>query len=121
MSIFDRINITENRSGGVIGKAEATKENLTNMLIGIMNSMGLVNPTSVTSTASKAVTIKKKGDVYVITLNHYDPPITFTWTGLLPSDKVSEVIAKLIEDKKKISYVNNLKTSKGEYVQFGVS
>lgn len=104
-----------------VGKIEVTGENMVDMLMGIMTSMGLTNPSNITSSSSKAVTIVKKGLSYVITLNHYDPPITFTWTGLMPTAKLAEVISKLIEDKKKINYINKVDTSEGSFVQFGVS
>lgn len=107
--------------GSQIGKVEVDQGNMVNMLLGIMSSMGLTNPTTVTTKSSKAVSVTKKGNTFVITLNHYDPPLTFTWTGLLPSDKLAEVISKLIEDKKKINYINNVKTEKGDFVQFGIS
>lgn len=104
-----------------IGKVEVTSGNMVEMLMGIMSSMGLTNPTAITSKSSKAVTITKKGEGYLITLNHYDPPITFTWTGLMPTERLSEVIGKLVEDKKKINYVNHVSTADGKFVQFGVS
>ena len=122
MSILDRIAPSaESKGFTTVGKAEATKENISEMFMGIMSSMGLVNPSAITSTSSKAVTITKKGNVFVITLNHYDPPLTFTWTGLLPTERLLEIITKLTEDKKRINYVNKVTTSKGKFVQLGIS
>jgi len=122
MSLLNLFNQNiEQRGVTQIGKVEVAKEDMVNMLVGLMNSMGLVNPGSVTSASSKAVTVTKKGNTYVITLNVYNPPITFTWTGLLPTEKLAEVILKLIEDKKKINYINKVKTSDGDFVQLGIS
>jgi hypothetical protein len=120
MSLLDLFN-TSTEKVQQVGKVEVSEENLASMFTGIMSSMGLTNPTGVTTTSSKAVSVSRKGNTYVITLNHYNPPITFTWTGLLPSDKLSEVIKKLIEDKKRINYINNIKTGEGDFIQLGIS
>jgi|SRR5690606_31219181 len=122
MGLFDFLTPNvESRGVTQIGKVEVAKEGMVDMLTGLMNSMGLVNPGAVTNTSSKAVTITKKGNTYVITLNLYNPPITFTWTGLLPSEKLAEVIFKLIDEKKRINYINKVKTSDGDFVQVGIS
>jgi hypothetical protein len=122
MNLFNLFNQNlENRNITPIGSVEVPQENLASMIMGMMNSMGLVNPGAVTTTSSKAVTVTKKGNTYVITLNMYTPPITFTWTGLLPADKLAGVILKLIEDNRKINYINQINTDKGNFVQLGIS
>lgn len=104
-----------------IGRAEVNKESLANFLVAVMNSMGLSNPTAPVNSTSKAIIVTKKGNAYVITLNQYDPPITFTWTGMMPTEKLEEVILKLVEENKKISFLNKVKTSEGDKFQIGIS
>lgn len=96
----------EQQSSKVIGSTECTKDNVSNMLVGMLSSMGMTNPQGVQTKSSKGVKISKKGNNYTLTLSMYEPPIVISWTGNIPMDKLSEIIDRLAQDRKKIGYMN---------------
>lgn len=110
-------------SSKVIGQIETSSiEEATHTLVNLMSSMGMANPTAPTNSSSKGVSIQKKGNSYVITLSMFNPPITFVWTGLTPTRELTQAIAKIIEEKKKIGMINKVKTSDGsDLFQLGVT
>lgn len=95
-----------------IGKITSS-DNMPGILIGILNSMGMVNPKNFASSTSKAVVITKKGKSYTLTLNMYTPPIRVKWTGLLTKNKLAEILEKIAAEQKKIGYINSVKLSNG--------
>ncbi len=121
MNLLEFIN--KNESSRNIGQVECMSiEEATSTITNLMSSMGMSNPTAPINTSSKGVTVKKKGNSIVITLSMFTPPITFVWTNLLPAKALPEVIAKIIEEKKKIGSINNITLSDGtKYVQLGVT
>jgi hypothetical protein len=117
--IFDRLKSQDN----TIGSVECgTLEQTAGTLLSLMVSMGMANPTSPTNNSNKAVTIKKKGKAYVITIGLFTPPLTFTWTGLFPQGNLVDVLSKVIEDNKKISSLNTITHPSGKkYLQLGLA
>ncbi len=61
----------------------------------IMNTMGMSNPSFTTSSSTKGIIVKKKGNKYIIVLNQYDPPVSFTWTGSIHDKNLQSVIEKI--------------------------
>ncbi|MEP7103639.1 MAG: hypothetical protein ABI721_02955 [Candidatus Dojkabacteria bacterium] len=121
MNLLEFINKTESTKN--IGQVECMSiEEATSTLVSLMSSMGMANPTTPTNSSLKGVTITKKGRNIVITLSMFNPPITFVWTGLMPAKSLPDIIAKIINEKKKIGSINNITLSDGsKYVQVGVT
>lgn len=121
MNLLEFINKTE--SSRTIGQVECMSiDEATATITNLMSSMGMSNPVSPVNTSTKGVTVKKKGNTIVITLSMFTPPITFVWTNLLPAKSLPDVIAKIIEEKKKIGSINNVTLSDGtKFVQLGVT
>jgi|SRR6185369_10412441 len=121
MNLLEFINKTESTKN--IGQVECMSiDEATATITNLMSSMGMSNPTAPINSSSKGVTVKKKGNSIVITLSMFTPPITFVWTNLLPAKALPSVIAKIIEEKKKIGSINNVTLSDGsKYVQLGVT
>ena len=68
------------------------------------------------------ISIKRKGKNFVVTLNMFTPPITFVWTNLLPAKSLTQVIEKIIDERRKIGYINQVTTADGnKYIQFGIT
>ncbi|MEO6728429.1 MAG: hypothetical protein ABIM99_00750 [Candidatus Dojkabacteria bacterium] len=121
MNLIEFINKTEATRN--IGQVECMSlEEATATITNLMSSMGMSNPSTPTNSSSKGVTVKKKGNTIIITLSMFNPPITFVWTNLLPAKALPDVIAKIIEEKKKIGSINNITLSDGtRLVQLGVT
>ena len=106
----------------IIGSAESDGSNLTKILIGMMSSMGMSNPASLPSKSSKGVKITKKGkNSYKITLGMFTPPIDIMWTGTLNESELMDLISKVINDNKTISYVNYHNVTGNKIFQFAIS
>jgi hypothetical protein len=119
MNLNEAVQESSSKTIGQIETSSITEATAT--LVNLMSSMGMANPTAPTNTSAKGVSIQKKGDSYVITLSMFTPPITFVWTGLTPTKELTQVIAKIIEEKKKIGMINQVKTSDGtDLVQLGI-
>ena len=124
MAFFDIfVSKTEQHSSvQKIGSFESSLNNIREVFISTLSSMGMSNPQSYTSSSSKAITIKKKGNKYEITLNMFKPPLIINWTGLIDINKLESVIEKLVQDKKKIGYINTFKLQNGvELFQLAVA
>lgn len=115
--------VNPDQSSKTIGQIEtSTITEATNTLVNLMSSMGMSNPTAPTNVSAKGVSIVKKGDSFIITLSMFTPPITFVWTGLMPNKQLTDVIAKIVEEKKKIGMINKVKTSDGQdFFQLGIA
>jgi hypothetical protein len=115
MAIFNNsVSRFEQQNTRLIGSTDCQKESAPNMLIGMLSSMGMVNPSGLQSSSSKGVKITKRGNNYTLTLSMYQPPIVLTWTGGIPMSKLPDIIEKLIQDRKKIGYMNFVNLSKGQ-------
>ncbi len=112
-SITNSASRIERQSNKVIGQVECSSDSVGNMLVGMLSSMGMSNPAGVVTKSSKGVKITKKGNNYTLILSMYQPPITLSWTGNIPMDKLLEIIDKLAQDKKKIGYINLLTLKNG--------
>ncbi len=116
--ILDNPRINEN----IIGSVNCSSlEQTAGTVMNLMTTMGMVNPTTPTNHSSKAVTIKKKGKSYTISISLFTPPLTFTWTGLFPMNEFKDKLAHAIANSKKISYINTVSNASGNrFMQFGL-
>lgn len=121
MSIFQNFFKPDSFSK-VIGNVECSGENLPNMLIGMMSSMGMSNPSALPSKSSRGVRISKRGkNSYKITLGMFTPPVDIMWTGPLDETQIMKLVAKTIEDSKTLSYVNYHNVAGKRVFQFAIS
>jgi len=90
----------------IIGQLECAAESLPQMLVGMLQSMGMTNPVIISSKASKGIKITKKGNKYTLILYMFEPPLKISWTSQIPFEKLHEVIDKISSDKKNIGYMN---------------
>ena len=121
MSIFQNFFKPESFAK-VIGNVECTGENLPNMLIGMMSSMGMANPASLPSSSTKGVKITKKGkNSYKLTLGMFNPPVEIVWTGPIDEKQIMNLVAKTIEDSKALAYVNYHNIEGKRMFQFAIS
>lgn len=89
-----------------IGKISCSRLDLPDVLTGLLQKMGMANPSSLAVKSNKAVTIIRKDDKYILILNTYNPPIALSWTGTIPLNQLTEVIDNLATQKKKIGFIN---------------
>lgn len=117
--IFDRVKSQDN----IIGSVDCTDlEQTAGTVMGLLVTMGMANPATPTNNSNKAVSIKKKGKGYTITIGLFNPPLTFTWTGLFKQSHLVEVLSKIIEDNKRISSINTVTNPSGlKYIQLGLA
>jgi hypothetical protein len=117
--IFDRVKNQDN----IIGSVDCDSiEQTAGTLMSLMTSMGMANPTTPINNSAKAVTIKKKGKTYTITIGLFTPPLTFTWTGLFPQGNLVDVLTQIISDNRKISSLNTITHPSGKkYLQLGLA
>lgn len=121
MSIFQNF-FKPDSFAKVIGNIECTGESLPNMLIGMMSSMGMANPASLPSKSSKGVRVTKKGkNSYKLTLGMFNPPVDIMWTGPLDEKQILDLVSKIIEDNKTLSYVNYHNIDGKRLFQFAIS
>ncbi len=109
--IFSNIFVSKSERHGIreIGKFEASSDNIGDMLIGMMQTMGMSNPPVATSSNSaKVVSFSKRGKIYTVTLSMYNPPIKVSWTGLIRMEDLVKVIDDVAEARRKIGYTNIL-------------
>ena len=99
-----------------VGRFETSGENVAEMLVGMMNTMGMVNPPPASSQSSKGVTFAKKGNVYTVVLSMYNPPIKVSWTGLIRMEDLVKVIDDVAEARKKVGYMNIHQMKNGQKV-----
>lgn len=118
MSILDIFN---NNQEKFIGRFEAKKDNATNTLLSMMNGMGMM-PKSLVSKSNKGITITKKGNNYVFTLNMFVPPLEISWNEPLDYKAIEAFILKVVNERKKIACVNTIKSSNNTTLfQFGTN
>lgn len=109
MNILDFFqNRSEKGESSTIGQVETTSESLSNMAVGLMQSMGMTNPSTLKAYAGKAITITKKGEKYLITLNAFKPPVTIEWTNTMDINQLAGLLLNLANTNKKVGYVNFL-------------
>lgn len=114
MSLVDFfVNNREQHNGSPIGKYEVVEENVPSALVSMLESMGMSNPTGITTTTSKSVKVTKKGNKYTLTLLSYTPPITVQWTGMITTDKLQNLINHAVEKRLGIGYINTLTLNNG--------
>ena len=113
MGILDSIVTKIEQQAKFIGKIDCTKESVSNILIGMLNSMGMVNPTGLAKRSKKGISLKKKGNLYTLTLSMYEPPLELTWTENITSQELIAKLDKMIEERKKIGAMNVFKMANG--------
>jgi len=106
----------ENFGSNTIGKFESSPENLANTFVALCERTGLLNPTSLSTNASKGIVINKKDNKYLIELQMFKPPITLEWTSLENIDKLFNVLDSISESDKKIGYINIRNLDEGSKV-----
>ncbi len=117
--------ISENsrNTESIIGSVNCSSlEQTAGTLVNLVTTMGMTNPITPVNQASKAISIKKKGKTYTITIGLFTPPLTFTWTGLFPHGEFMTKLGQVIEDNRKISYINTISNGTGKkFMQFGLA
>lgn len=105
-----------------IGKVECSSfSQAVTTIASLMGTMGMTNPGKLTSATGRGIKVVKKGETYVITLLMYTPPVSFTWTGLTEDKNLPGVIARIMEENKKIASMNTVRMNDGtRYLQLGV-
>lgn len=122
MSILDFFMKNEAPAQKEIGKVECSSfSQAVSTIASLMGTMGMTNPAKLTSATAKGIKIVKRGNTYVITLLMFTPPVSFTWTGLTEDKNLPSVIAKIMEENKKIASMNTVRMDNGtRFLQLGV-
>jgi len=94
------------QQNNTIGRVDCNAESVSNMLVGLMSSMGMSNPVGLTAKSSKGVSISQKGNKYTLVLNMFKPPLEISWTGLIDYSKLIDMINKLVASKQKAGFIN---------------
>jgi hypothetical protein len=115
MGIIDFIqNRIDSSEGKSLGKFECTASTIGDMFLGLAHRVGLANPTKITQYSVKGVSIKKKKDKYIISLNMYKPPIEIEWSQFMPLEELNSMLIKIAEDNKRIGYINTKSLDNGQ-------
>lgn len=101
-----------------IGVFEAQPENIVNTFLGVMSAMGMGTPSTVSTTGSKSVRVKKNGSNYVITLYSFQPPVEIVWSPTFPIRKLIDFINLISEKNRDVCSYNIVKTTEGDIIQF---
>jgi hypothetical protein len=120
LDIFQWPSESSTSSESIVGKTECNFNNLGSMFVGMANSMGLSNPAGLVGKSGKGIRLSKKGQTYTLTLTMYKPPITVSWTGVMPMDKLVEILDRLATDNKKVGYLNTFNTSGQQFFQLAI-
>ncbi len=118
MSIFEIFNQKEKSN---IGKFECTFDKLADAFLSVTNFMGMSNPSAVTKTAGKAITIVKKKGGYVLSLNMFNPPIELKWTDLENVKDLSKVLDSYANTSTKIGYINQVSANGQSLYQLAIA
>lgn len=98
-----------------VGRLEMSSVNsVVSTLLNLLPAMGMSNPPIGASTSTKAVSVKKKGKKFIITLNQYNPPISFIWTGAVDDVNLIPTIINIINNNQKIAAINTNKLANGK-------
>lgn len=111
----------EGRREKNVGKIECSRGELPDVLIGMLQKMGMNNPSKLTVKSTKGVTVIKKGNKYVLVLNTYNPPLVLSWTGTIPLSQLLEVIDNVAKEGKKIGFINFVNVEGTSTFQLGLA
>ncbi len=106
--IMSRWELSNNKKEGkVIGSFECDKDALVETFFNMMNFMGMSNPKGVFQVSRKAVSLKRNGAKFTLTLHNFEPPIKISWTGIVSLNTLEKMLIKACEDRQKVAFVNN--------------
>jgi len=93
-----------------------TEKSLFTNIFGIVKSLGLFKPKYVVSRTSRGIKISKKTTnnsrtIYVLTILDFEPPIQVSWTKAMSLSQIIELIRKITNTDKSISYINQFNIS----------
>jgi len=115
------ISRVEQNSAKVIGQVDCSFNTVNNVLVNMLSSIGMSNPTGVKTSSSKAVKVVKKGKVYTLTLYMFNPPVVIKWTGAISYDKLIDIIEDVQTQKKSIAYMNTININQEKFFQFALA
>lgn len=117
--IFNRNSETPKKE---IGQFQCSKSELVNKVTDLLNRFNLLNPSKLTTSSSTGVRIRKNEDgTFLISLLMFTPPVEIRWTQSINPNAVDSFLEKLIEENKKICFMNSLNTTNGSLVQFAIA
>ena len=108
-------------SNKTVGKYEVSSNDLVDSVLQLLQKV-CSTPTTLVSNTSSAVTVTQtsKGK-YLITLNSFNPPIEIEWSDTMPMWQFNQVLNDVIENNKKIGFINKRRLSDGmEVFQLGL-
>lgn len=121
MSIINILG-SKNEQHNLIGKVEADSSEVINILLGLVQSVGMANPKVKVNNSKKGVTITKVDDKYTLTLQMFEPPIEVSWSSPIEYAKVLDFLNNIAKDSKKIGWINIFSLSDGtKFLQFATN
>lgn len=115
MNIFDLFS-NKAESEKKVGQVECQTEKLPEVFMRLMETMNMTNPRGVVSVTSKAISIVKDGDKYIITLNSYTPPVKVVWTKPFSVNQLIAMLQQVALEQKKVGFINTTSLATGDNV-----
>ncbi len=120
MSILDIFG-TKNERQNIVGQVDCTAEDAPTVFLGLMQTMGMSNPSVSISNSSKGVSISKKGKKYTLVLEMFQPPIQISWEDPIDYNQILSFINKISRGNNKVCWVNFINMSDGsKSLQFAI-
>lgn len=106
MQIFEVSASKKEQQKDQIGKVECTENSLVDICIGLLSSVGMINPGQVVAHSSKGVKLTRKGDKYILTLLMFKPPLHVTWSASHNYDKLPKLLVKASKSNETLCYIS---------------
>jgi hypothetical protein len=121
MAFWEIFQNKKEENSDLIGKFECAGDKLVDAIMGICQRMNMINPGTVAVKGSKAISIKRSGDKYIIRLLAYNPPIELIWSDLQDMEGLQAAILEAVAKNKKIGFINVSSTSEGQIFQLALA
>lgn len=118
MQILDIVASRKEQQKDQIGKVECTESTLVDMCLGLLSSVGMINPGQVVAHSYKGVKLTRKGDKYILTLTMFKPPLKVSWSSTHSYSKLRKLLIKSASTNKTICYMSIISSpNKAKLVQ----
>lgn len=112
-------NKSESIDANVIGTVECDKVSVTNIFLGLAQTMGMAN-VGMQAHSTTGISVKKKdSNTFEITLYKYNPPLVIQWSNTVPFNQLAHVIEKLSKENISVGAVNHVNQENGAFLQLG--
>ena len=117
MNIIDSLFKTNNK----VGDFEVDSGDIVFAIFQLSKKFGLNNTNKLTSKSHKGISIRKRGNKYVITMHMFNPPIVIKWNTPLDYNEAKKAIEEAINSSSYIAYINVFHSVGGKKIQFATA